>query len=188
MVSKALQDKEITRGYYGKTRQVNGETFSRVYGKRYVITDKGEEPALPVTNAGTMASRSPNKGPYQALHVETGKVWERATLRDISTATDVPYDHVRSIVETPDPKKSMGFHFRVKQGGPWPETMDELVVLKHRCFEVKNDTTGSIVTLRSLKEAVSFFSSSKQTIYRKLASGGSLKGWSLREVTNEQSA
>lgn len=182
-VTAALKALNITRGYYGKTRLVNGQVCPRVYAKRYIITDLGESPGVLSTSSGIATARTPNKGPYQALHTTTRKVLVADTLKEMAEMTGVPYDHVRAIIETPEPKTSHGYYFRIYTDGPWPDEFQELVSLKPRVFEIEHTETGETRRFESFKSLIKYLAVSKRTVERRLRDGRPYKGWSIREVS-----
>ena len=182
-VTKALKTYGINGNYYGKTRLVKGQVYPRLYARRYIITERGVSPDVISTESGVISARSPNKGPYQALDINTQAVWSGETIKEIAQSTNVPHDHVRVIVESPEPKTSNGFYFRVKSDDPWPTDFKELVVLKRRSFEIQCSQTKEIHHFSSLNKLIKFLSATKTTIYKKLKSGEQYKNWHIRELT-----
>mgnify|MGYP002652077079 CR=1 FL=1 len=184
-ITSAMKAYEITRGFSGKTRLVNGQVYPRIYAKRYVITNLGESLKNVILPTGTPTSRSPNKGPYQALEISTGIVIECETLKQLAVVSEVPYDHVRSIVESSTPKKSKGYHFRVKSDEPWPDEIVDLVQLTPRTFEITNVQTNEVLEIGSLSQLADFLSTDKATIGRRLRDNKPFKNWSIRETSEK---
>lgn len=183
-VTKALIAHDINSTYYGKTKLINGQPCHRVYNKRFMITDLGETPIILTNNRGTIASRVPHTGPYEAIELMTGKTHVTETIDEMVSLTNVPYHHVRSIIGSVEPKTSRGFHFRCKSDKPWPTTFNDQVTLKTRSFEIENVDTGEKMSFASLTKLTKFFGSAKNTIYEKLKTDQIHRGWLIREITS----
>lgn len=184
-ITSAMKACEITRGFSGKTRLVNGQVYPRIYAKRYIITDLGASLKNVILPTGTPTSRSPNKGPYQALEISTGLTIECETLKQLAMVSNVPYDHVRSIIEASIPKKSNGYHFRVKSDDPWPVEIVDLVQLTPRTFEITNVETNEVLEIGSLTQLTDFLVTDKATIGRRLRDNKPFKNWSIRETSKK---
>lgn len=184
-ITSAMKACGISRGFSGKTRLVNGLIYPRIYAKRYVITDLGEKLKNAVLPTGTLAARSPNKGPYQALELASGIVVECGTLKELAMVSSVPYDHVRAIVEDSIPKQSKGYHFRVKSDLEWPNEFMDLVRLTPRTFEITNSRTGEVIEIGSLSQLCAYLSIDKATVGRRLRDNKPFENWSIRETTEK---
>lgn len=166
-VRTALKAKKITNNWVGKTRLVCGVSYPRVYSKRYVITDIGETLVNYETlYNGLPNSRSSNIGPYQALEIDTGIIIECNSFKELTMATEVPYDHVRAIMESVVPKKSNGYYFRVKSDKSFPTEFVNLVTYSRRSFKVINKETQKETYFTSLSKLADFLKIAKKTLYQ----------------------
>jgi hypothetical protein len=102
----------------------------------------------------------------QSLEINTGIVVKCNSLKELAMTTNIPYDHVRAIVESVTPKKSNGYHFRFLSNKPWPKEFVNLVTYPKRSFKIKNKKSKEEIYINSLSELIKFLSITKKTAYQ----------------------
>lgn len=127
-------------------------------------------------------SRSPNVGPYQGKNILTGEMVTGETLKELSSKTGVPYNHVRGILENTTPSYSNNFHFRVITEEPWPTEYSDLTNIKRRSFELRNLETDEEKKINSMSELSKFLGVAKKTIYQCLKINKPIRSWEIKEV------
>lgn len=171
----------IRKFYKGRKKNIKGTFISRVYLKRYIILNPNEVPNFNCNPHGACTYFDKNKGPYQAYNVESGVVTDGDTISFLSEIVSVPYDHIRKIIESTLPTKSLGYYFRIKSEESWPVEFKELISLKKRSFVVKKINSGLVMHVESLSKLLKLLKTTSLTITKVLSSDGILNGWEIEE-------
>ena len=180
----ALQDIGLVVRSATIKRKFNGLEIPRVFNKKFEIKLLSDQTGWFYKDDDSILNVDKVKGPYQALNVINGKIFNSLSISEMSILTGISKDRINKGIRSVLPVLIDSFHFRIKSNDPWPIEFSELKSFNRRTFELTNIETNEIIVFSSLKQSISFLNIDKRTLKNRLKKNKPQGVWNIKELCN----
>lgn len=167
-------------------KNINGQAIPRLFLNRYEVKLLNDTSDWFYKDNSDIKQQKVT-GPYQAIQIDTGLIFESNTVKELSKLTNISDDQIRNVLWSIVPKQCNGFHFRVKTNNPWPETYELVINCKPREFKVTNIVSGETLYFSSLSKTRNFLSIDKRTLKNRLQTKKAYGDFLIEEILDTNS-
>lgn len=122
--------------------------------------------------------------PIQVLTLASGEILEVESKKKAQRLTGECQQNVSRSIRNNGRISYNGYAFREATIEPWP--IEEINTSRElRCISATRTDDGSSMTFDSLRSAARFFKADRSRIKNRIVDGGSIDGWTLREIVEK---
>lgn len=182
-ISEAAKAIGYIRSSIKTTIVLNGVKQLRLIFGRYYLIRKDCEFKIEDVKTFMEFKKTTNKGPYEVLCINTGKVVELNSVPEITNHTNITESTIYHALGRGVSYPVGDFLVRVKTDEPWPKPVPREVTNRPVGIEAKKD--GKSLVFKSIREATIHLECDKSTITKRLKSPdrfGTYEGWTFKRI------
>lgn len=163
------------------TSFVDGNVIPVLFKSRFEIKLEEDDREWYYTNNVTTMPKI--NGPYEALNLETGKIYTSDTQIGLSRLIDISSNVLTSSLNYPDNYSTRGFLIRQKSDREWPTNIVVRNEITRRHFRVENLYNKKILFFDSRKDLCKTLGIDKRTLKNRLKTNKPYNDWLITETT-----
>jgi len=166
-ISEGMRDIGLKGAIKPIKRVLNGTVVPNLFLGLYEFRTDGKSDWY-YTSFERISAPRIERGPFQALHVETGKEIMAKTLSSLSVLTGVTIDRIYTVMRSETPKTVGGYYFRKFMLEDWPLEFGFVAFNEAKCFRVLNQMTREFKIFKSSRQLRSFLGLDKKTLKNRI--------------------